>query len=89
MNETEHLLVILGEEAAEVIHRVSKALRFGLADIDPELNETALRVLEREYAELIAVGELLDLRIRDEDKVAKRERLKKYMGYSRQVGTLK
>lgn len=89
MNETQHLLIVLGEEAAEVIHRASKALRFGLTDIDPKCGETARRVLEREYAELVAVAELLDLRAREGDKAAKRERLKKYMDYSRKVGTLK
>jgi NTP pyrophosphatase (non-canonical NTP hydrolase) len=88
MNKTEHLLVILGEEAAEVAHRVSKALRFGLGDIDPQRHETARRVLERELGDLMAVAEILDLKIHDEDKAAKREKLKKYMAYAKAVGTL-
>lgn len=88
LNKTEHLLVILGEEAAEVAHRTAKALRFGLTDIDPVRKETARRVLERELADLMAVAEILGLEIRDEDKTAKREKLEKYMAYARKVGTL-
>jgi len=88
VNSEQHLLVILGEECAETAHRVSKAIRFGMDDIDPNQHETAKRILEREYAEIIAVAEMLGLKARDEDKAAKKERVKKYMDYSREVGTL-
>lgn len=88
LTETEHLLTVLGEECAEVAQRCSKAIRFGLADIDPHRKETAKRVLERELGDLMAVVEILGLEIRAEDKAAKREKLKKYMAYSRTAGTL-
>lgn len=88
MNKEQHLLVILGEECAETAHRASKAIRFGMTDVDPEQHETAKRLLEREYAEIVAVAEMLGLEVRDEDKLAKRERVAKYMDYSREVGTL-
>lgn len=35
MTRDEHLLVILAEECSEVAQRVSKALRFGLTEIEP------------------------------------------------------
>jgi len=35
MNRTDHLLDILAEECSEVAIRVSKALRFGLEEIQP------------------------------------------------------
>ena len=33
--------------------------------------------------------EMLGIKVRDEDKVAKRARVEKYLEYSRKVGTLK
>lgn len=38
MNTTEHLLVVLGEECAEVQQNIAKALRFGLDDHHPDKN---------------------------------------------------
>ena len=35
MTENEHILTTLGEEGVEISKEVSKALRFGLDDIDP------------------------------------------------------
>jgi NTP pyrophosphatase (non-canonical NTP hydrolase) len=88
MNETEYLLTTLSEECAEVAQRACKAIRFGLAEVQPGQQEDNTRRLERELADLIAVADLLGLRVREEDKVAKIEKLKKYMGYSREIGTL-
>lgn len=88
MNETEHLLTILGEECAEVAQRASKAARFGLAEVQPGQAEDNRRRLERELADLMATAELLGLVVREEDKVAKLEKLKKFMAYARQIGTL-
>jgi len=88
MNETEYLLWVLSEECAEVSQRASKAARFGLREVQPGQQEDNVRRLERELADLMAVVELFGLRIRDEDKAAKVEKLKKFMEYSRQVGRL-
>jgi NTP pyrophosphatase (non-canonical NTP hydrolase) len=88
MNEKEHLLTVLSEECAEVAQRACKAARFGLSEIQPGQLDDNTRRLEREYAELIAVAELLGLHAREEDKAAKREKLKKFMDYSRKLGTL-
>ncbi len=88
MNQTEHLLTILSEEAAEVTHRACKAARFGLTDIDPVRKETATRLLEQEMGDLMAVFEMLGLRIHEDDKDAKMAKVKKYMDYARKRGTL-
>ena len=88
MNKTEHLLVVLAEECAEVAQRASKAIRFGLSEIQPGQLEDNKRRLERELADLLATADLLGLQIRDEDKVAKVEKLKKFMAYSRETGKL-
>lgn len=88
MNKTEHLLTVLSEEAAEVIHAASKSLRFGILHDWPGKGENNLRVLERELADLMAVADLLGLVVRPEDKAAKVEKLKKYMCLAREVGTL-
>ncbi len=89
MNRTEHLLITLSEECSEVSQVACKALRFGLNDIGPGKQENNIRSLERELADVIAVAEMLGLRIREEDKDAKMAKVKKYMEYSRKVGTLK
>lgn len=88
MNETEHLLTILAEECAEVAQRVSKAIRFGLSEVQPGEQEDNKRRIEKELGDLMATAELLGFSVHDEDKAAKREKLKKFMGYARDVGTL-
>lgn len=88
MNEQEHLLTVLTEECAEVAQRACKAARFGLTEVQPGQTEDNKRRIERELADLMATADLLGLSIRDEDKAAKVEKLKKYMVYAREVGTL-
>jgi len=88
MTETEHILTILAEECAEVAQRASKAIRFGLHEIQPGQSDDNLRRLEREFSELYEVASMLRLKIREEDRIAKREKLKMYMDYAREIGTL-
>lgn len=88
MNKIEHLLVVLGEECAEVAQRASKAIRFGLYEVQPGQAEDNKRRIERELADLMATAELLGLQVRDEDKDAKREKLRKFMDYASERGTL-
>ena len=59
MNRTESLLTILSEECAEVTQRVSKALRFGLDEVqaDQPLNN-AERILE-ELRDVLSIYRML------------------------------
>lgn len=88
MNEREHLFTILGEECSEVTQRACKIIRFGENEVEPGQQEDNIRRIEREYAQLIAVAEMIGLHVRQEDKTAKVEKVKKFMKYSRQIGTL-
>jgi NTP pyrophosphatase (non-canonical NTP hydrolase) len=96
MNRSEHLLTCLAEECAEVAQRVSKALRFGLAEVQPgqPLNN-AERIME-ELDDLFSVANILM-----EDAIlhranglsgitiaAKRAKIEKFMAISREQGTL-
>jgi hypothetical protein len=81
MNET---LVILQEEAAEVIHTISKIHRFGINNINPITNESSLETLHKELGDLQCMIHLcIDQGIIDPHRlqhytVAKREKLKIY-----------
>lgn len=88
MNETEHLLTVVAEESSEVGQRACKAIRFGLAEIQPGQLEDNKRRLEREIADLLGAAKMLGLTIREDDVTAKIEKLKKFMGYSKELGTL-
>jgi NTP pyrophosphatase (non-canonical NTP hydrolase) len=88
MNETEYLLFVVAEECGEVAQRACKAARFGMFEVQPGQQEDNKRRIERELADLIATAELLGFKIRDEDKTAKVEKLRKFMAYSREIGIL-
>ena len=88
MNKTEHLLTCLSEECGESVQVASKAIRFGLDHGWPEKGETNRRILEREIADIIGVAQELGLKIRPEDIAAKREKLRKMMALSVELGTL-
>lgn len=93
MDRKEHLLIILGEECAEVTHEVTKALRFGLNDSWKELPTNAEK-LTQEMGDLIAVFNMLVLEghVKPIDiKVVEAKYLKveQFMQYSKRVGTLK
>jgi hypothetical protein len=63
MTTQEHLLTCLAEECAEIQHRVCKALRFGIDDIDPTTAapdaKTERSLIKEEVTDLIAVAQLL------------------------------
>lgn len=93
MTEQEHLLTIVGEECAEVHQRCSKALRFGMKEVQPEqpLNNEE-RILQ-EFNDLVAAMELLfndsiyNL-ISPYDVALKKQKIAKYLGYSLELKTL-
>lgn len=88
LNQIEYLLDCLGEEGCEVSVRASKAIRFGLIEIQPGQTEDNKRRLEREVADVIGVARMLGLHIREEDIVQKIVKVQKFMDYSREVGVL-
>lgn len=103
MNKQEHLLVIVAEEAVEVAQRATKALRFGMQQIQIDRNEpspnsqnplarTNKERLEDELCDLLATCELagiqVDLAKFNERMAMKRRKVETYLEFSRQQGTL-
>lgn len=96
MTRKEHLLTILSEECAEVSQRASKALRFGVSEVQPEqpLNN-AQRIVE-EFNDLFAVVEMLKNEgvlnekelITRESIDAKQQKVEKFLKLSLRQGTL-
>lgn len=94
MNKNEHLLTILSEECNEVAQRVSKALRFGLEEIQSEQLLTNAERITIELEDLFALMEMC----RDANLIpglqskrihAKKAKVNKYLSYSLECGTLK
>jgi len=94
MTEREHLLTIVAEECNETAQRCSKAVRFGLSEIQPgQTLRNDERIIE-EFNDLVgAMEELFDKPINeiiDRDKVIKKKRkILEYMDYAEQQGTIK
>lgn len=95
MNKIEHLLVCLVEECAEVQKEATKSLRFGLDDFNPTVDwaKTNRIKLEEELIDLFGILEMLvDEGIISGDSTAdvkpKIAKVKKYMEYAREKGTL-
>lgn len=97
MTNTEYVLAYLAEECAEISEqasriaiRASKALRFGLDEVQAgEIRNNAVR-LYAELGELLAVAELaMDLGLITPDDIdRKKEKVEKYKELSRRLGTL-
>lgn len=95
MNRTEHLLICLAEECAEVQQAISKALRFGLDDGYPGATSTNAQDIGREFIDVVAVMEMLvdsgviklppNRLARTEQK---KSRVSEYMVYAADRGTL-
>jgi hypothetical protein len=94
MNKTEHLLTIIAEEATEVAQAATKALRFGLKDVNPNTRETNLFALRKECSELIAVCQMLYADMGDSFTVDgsigadKIDRVNYWLEYSKKQGKL-
>lgn len=98
MTREEHLLIIGMEECNETSQRLSKALRFGLEQIQqdtddkPWENPQAYTNKERiiiEYHELIATMEMLGIEGSDRYWIdAKKKRIEKYLLKSLELGKL-
>ncbi|APR52015.1 hypothetical protein CA223_06685 [Sphingomonas koreensis] len=95
MNRVEHLLTCLGEEGNEVAQRVSKALRFGLREVEPGQPLTNDDRVCDEIRDLIAVAHILHgegvigwFMPDTGDIQAKRRKIERFMAISREQGVL-
>ncbi len=94
MNLQEHLLTILIEECNEVAQRATKALRFGLEEVQPDQPLTNAERIVYEYNDLLTVISMLTEKgfisnvIHAEMMIAKKEKIIKYLEYSKSIGTL-
>lgn len=95
MNTQEHLLTIVAEECCEVGQRATKALRFGIDEVQPDENENPHRLTNRErllneFNDLCGTMEMVFgyLPIFCEKMTTKQKRISEYMEYSRKQGTV-
>ncbi len=95
MNKNEYLLNKLSQECAEVSQRCSKAIEFGLTEIQEGQELDNAQRISDEYADLVAVffmvceAGLIKADPEFAEKVAaKKEKVLKYMEYSRKVNCL-
>ena len=92
INKTEHLLIILSEECAELSKNVSKALRFGLEDKEPNQDLTNQEKIVSEFNDLYSVMMMIveDVGIPNiltiEAINKKKEKVLKYMKYAEEHG---
>lgn len=99
MNRIEHLLVIASEECSEVSHRASKALRFGLDEVQYSQTKTNAERLVDEFLDLLTIFDMLDdagainlpveLEIPSNLTYTRRDKINSYLGFSKELGTLK
>lgn len=88
MTRIEHLLTILSEECNETAQRVTKSIRFGLEEIQPEQNLTNAERIIYEFNDIIAVMEMLQEeqvfhKILDREAIEKKKaKIAKYMDYA-------
>lgn len=94
MTETQYLLDVLSEECNEVAVRASKAIRFGLEEIQPGQELTNAQRLALELDDLYGAIELLNEKhpgtyIPNRDNInAKKVKVAKFIKYSEQCGTV-
>lgn len=97
MNINEHILTCISEECSEIIKDISKALRFGIDDINPETKQTNRLAIAKELNDLIAVVELaienydlLDANVIDGfvSKELKKRKVLNWMEYAKTKGTI-
>ena len=94
MTKTEYLLTCLSEECAEISQRCTKALRFGLNEVQKDQDLDNLERLNYELNDLIGVIEILNengivININNRESIKlKKEKIIKYMEYSKEIGIL-
>ena len=96
LNLKEHLLVKLSEECSEITKAAMKALRFGLDDRGPNGILTNVELVKYEIIDLYVVIDMMienglmvhRANIDPKDLALRRERIGRYMNYSRERGML-
>lgn len=96
MNRQEHILSCLAEECCEVGQRVSKALRFGLDEIQPGQELTNAERIRGEFVDLLAVMMMLAEEgviapVSDADLPSmeqKRQKVERFILYAKSQGAL-
>lgn len=76
------------EECAEVTQRASKAIRFGMEEVQPGQYAHNRERIEHELSDLFAVCDMLGLRIDPDLMAAKEHKVRKFMDYAREQGQL-
>lgn len=92
MNREQHLLVTAAEECAETAQRITKALKFGLTEVqEGQPFNNAQRIIY-EFNDLLAMMEMLSdegylpAKIRDQHMIdLKKEKFEKYLKYSQSL----
>jgi len=86
MTLDEHLLTCLAEECSEVVQRITKALRFGLDEVQPGQEFTNSQRIGQELIDVAAVLELCNrrklvpnVRLTHEDLTRKELKIVKHM----------
>ncbi len=94
MNRTELLLTLLNEECVETAQRVTKALRFTLDEVQTGQSLSNAERIVYEFNDILAVMEVLEeegilKNVRDPEMIEKKkDKIKKYIEYSKKMGVL-
>lgn len=98
MNRAEYLLTQAASECNEVAHRITKAMHFGVGEIQPGQELTNAERVVAEYIDLCAVMEMLEAEglialpsgaARAADIAAKKAKVEKFILYAKhQCGTV-
>lgn len=91
LTEQQYLLICVAEECAEIQQRITKALRFGLYEVQPGQPDNNLVRIRQEFNDLLGVLELAAdhsaLMLIDRKQVdAKKDKVIKFMLYSEELG---
>jgi ribosomal protein S8 len=94
MTRSELLLTVLAEECNETAQRVSKALRFGLNEVQRGQDLTNAQRIVYEFNDIMAVMDILRQEgfienVIDADAIQKKkDKLAEYMDYSQKCGVI-
>lgn len=95
MTKEEHLLTLLAEECVETAQRATKALRFGLTEIQEGQGLTNAQRIVYEFNDIYTVmcllreNQLINKVIDLNASQLKEKKIEKWMEYSEQLGTIK